>query len=113
MDNRMDFSEYQVKAMRTASLKSFEGIGALQNAALGLAGEAGEFADDIKKVSFQGHALDCEHLAKEVGDILWYCALAASALDMDLQDIARGNILKLQKRYPDGFEVERSLHRPD
>ncbi len=109
----MDFNDYQVKAMRTASLKSFEGIRALQNAALGLAGEAGEFADAIKKVSFQGHTLDQAHLAQEVGDILWYCALAASALGMDLDDIAMKNVQKLQKRYPDGFEVERSLHRPE
>jgi len=109
----MDFNDYQVKAMRTASLKSFEGIQALQNAALGLAGEAGEFADAIKKVSFQGHALDKTHLAQEVGDILWYCSLAASALGMDLDDIAVHNVQKLQKRYPDGFEVERSLHRPE
>jgi NTP pyrophosphatase (non-canonical NTP hydrolase) len=109
----MDFNDYQLRAMRTASLKSFEGIQALQNAALGLAGEAGEFADAIKKVSFQGHTLNHAHLAQEVGDILWYCAMAASALGMDLDDIAVQNVQKLQKRYPDGFEVERSLHRPD
>jgi NTP pyrophosphatase (non-canonical NTP hydrolase) len=109
----MDFNDYQLRAMRTASLKSFEGIQALQNAALGLAGEAGEFADAIKKVSFQGHTLNHAYLAQEVGDILWYCAMAASALGMDLDDIAVQNVQKLQKRYPDGFEVERSLHRPD
>jgi NTP pyrophosphatase (non-canonical NTP hydrolase) len=109
----MDFNDYQLRAMRTASLKSFEGIQALQNAALGLAGEAGEFADAIKKVSFQGHTLNHAHLAQEVGDILWYCALAASALGMDLDDIAVQNVQKLQKRYPDGFEVERSMHRAD
>lgn len=109
----MDLSQYQKDAMRTCSLKSFEGIGALQNAALGLAGEAGEFADLIKKVSFQGHMLDERHLAEEVGDILWYCALAASALGRDLGDIAQENVDKLRRRYPAGFEAERSLHREE
>lgn len=109
----MDFSDYQIKALRTVSLKKVEGLPALQNAALGLAGEAGEFADQIKKVSFQGHALDPQHLSEEVGDILWYCALAAKALDRDLADIARENIEKLTRRYPNGFEQERSIHREE
>lgn len=107
----MDFSDYQSKALRTASLKSFEGLPALQNAALGLAGESGEFADAIKKASFQGHAIDPAHLSEEIGDILWYCALAARALNRDLADIAKENIDKLSARYPEGFDVDRSVHR--
>lgn len=109
----MNFSEYQHQAMRTCSLKDFDGLGALQNAALGLAGEAGEFADAIKKASFQGHEINKTHLAEEVGDILWYCALAAEALGVDLADIAGSNINKLMRRYPNGFERERSLHREE
>lgn len=109
----MNFSEYQHQAMRTCSLKDFDGLGALQNAALGLAGEAGEFADAIKKASFQGHEVNKAHLAEEVGDILWYCALAAEALGVDLADIAGSNINKLMRRYPNGFEQERSLHREE
>ena len=109
----MNFSDYQQAAMRTCSLKSFEDLGALQNAALGLAGEAGEFADSIKKLSFQGHPLDPQHLQEEVGDILWYCALAAQALGADLQQIAQMNIDKLRRRYPDGFDAQRSLHREE
>ena len=107
----MNFREYQQDAMRTCSLKSFEGLPPLQNAALGLAGEAGEFADSIKKVTFQGHDIDADHLAEEVGDILWYCALAATALGRDLGDIARENVEKLRRRYPDGFNTDRSIHR--
>lgn len=109
----MNFDDYQKLAMRTCSLKQFDGLGALQNAALGLAGEAGEFADVIKKVSFQGHTVDEAHLAEEVGDILWYCALAAEALGVSLDDIAENNIQKLSRRYPNGFEQERSLHREE
>ncbi|MHC1785659.1 MAG: nucleoside triphosphate pyrophosphohydrolase family protein [Christensenellales bacterium] len=97
--------------MRTCSLDSFQGLAALQNAALGLAGESGEFADSVKKVSFQGHELDRPHLKEEIGDILWYCALAAKALNADLHEIALDNIEKLRRRYPEGFQAERSIHR--
>lgn len=107
----MDLSNYQHLAMRTVSPAGRDGLKALQNAALGLAGEAGEFADLIKKASFQGHDIDADHLAEEVGDVLWYCALAASALGKDLGQIAQDNVDKLRQRYPRGFEEERSLHR--
>lgn len=109
----MDFSDYQQKALRTVSLKTLDGLPALQNAALGLAGESGEFADVIKKASFQGHEIDPKHLSEEVGDILWYCALAARALNRDLGEIAQENIDKLTRRYPNGFEQERSIHREE
>lgn len=109
----MELSDYQSLAMRTVSPAGRDGLPALQNAALGLAGEAGEFADIIKKATFQGHAIDPKHLAEEVGDILWYCALAASALDADLGQIARDNVDKLRRRYPNGFEQQRSLNREE
>ncbi len=109
----MNFSDYQQKAMRSAHTKQTGELRTLQNAALGLAGESGEFADVIKKVSFQGHAIDEEHLAEEIGDILWYCALAATGLGLDLDDIANNNIAKLMKRYPQGFDQERSIHREE
>ena len=109
----MDFSSYQQDAMRSASVSKIGDLTTLQNAALGLAGEAGEFADIIKKVSFQGHTLDETHLAQEIGDVLWYCALAATGLGLDLNDIAQNNIDKLMRRYPNGFDAQRSLHREE
>ena len=109
----MDISTYQSLAMRTVSPAGRDGLPALQNAALGLAGEFREFADIIKKASFQGHQIDSQHLSEEVGDILWYCALAASALGKDLGQIAADNVEKLRRRYPNGFEQERSLHREE
>lgn len=109
----MNFGDYQEKALRTVSMPGATGLPALQNAALGLAGEAGEFADSIKKTSFQGHPVDEAHLAEEIGDILWYCALAAKALNKSLADIAQANIDKLSRRYPKGFEVGRSLNRKE
>lgn len=59
----------------------------------------------------QGHELDKEHLIKEPGDIAWYLAEAATALDAPLEDILQSNIDKLKKRYPEGFKTQRSLVR--
>ena len=60
----------------------------------------------------QGHALDRERLAKELGDIAWYLAEAATALDLSLEEILKANIEKLKKRYPEGFDETRSIDRP-
>lgn len=107
-------NEYQNLAMRTAPHKVLANSTlCLENSALGLCGESGEFADIIKKGLFQDHPMDTEHLAKELGDILWYVALGAEALGWDLEDIMEMNISKLTKRYPEGFDSERSMHRVD
>ena len=102
----MDFNEYQKEASRT-----FSGDGDLIVAALGLCGESGEVADIVKNHIAQGHALNREKVIEELGDILWYIALAASSLDVTLESIAMANNAKLRKRYPDGFSVERSVNR--
>lgn len=83
----------------------------LLNAALGLCGEAGEFADTVKKAAFHGHTLDRAALHKELGDVLWYAALACDALGVQLGDVMTANIAKLQARYPEGFSSERSQQR--
>lgn len=59
----------------------------------------------------QGHELDKDHLAKELGDIAWYLAEAATALDLSLEDILQANLDKLKKRYPQGFDKNNSIHR--
>lgn len=103
----MTFNEYQVLAQRTSP----SGHSRIANGALGLAGEAGECADHVKKHLFQGHNLDCTHLAEEIGDVLWYCAELASGINRPLDEIAEQNIAKLRDRYPDGFDPERSINR--
>ena len=90
-----------------------EDTGVILNACLGLSGEVGEFNDMIKKWIFQGHKLDTEHLAKELGDIAWYLAISADAIGYDLETIIRMNVEKLRARYPDGFDSERSIHRSE
>lgn len=106
----MEIKEYQELAMTTLNpeLNKKE---VLVNSVMGLCGEAGEAIDIVKKWMAQGHELDKEHLAKELGDIAWYLAEAATALDISLEEICQANIDKLKKRYPEGFETKRSLVR--
>ena len=85
----------------------------LINGLMGLNGEAGEAIDILKKHLFQGHDLDREHLAKELGDVAWYLAVSADAVGYSLEDIFQMNNDKLRARYPDGFEAGRSVNRSD
>lgn len=108
----MQINEYQSLAMRTAN-QSLAQESQLINAALGLCGEAGEFADLIKKMNYQGHDKDHAHLVKELGDVCWYIALAATALGVDLESVMATNIEKLKARYPDGFKAKLSVVRSE
>ena len=109
----MTINEYQTEALRTAQTDKLTANELLLNAALGLCGESGEVADLVKKHRFQGHGLDFEHIAKELGDISWYLAVGAYAIGLDLETIFRMNIDKLKARYPNGFSTDRSLHRAE
>jgi NTP pyrophosphatase (non-canonical NTP hydrolase) len=102
--------EYQKKAMTTLN-PALSKHDALLNAVMGLCGESGECIDLVKKHLFQGHDLDREKLCKELGDVAWYLAEAAFALDLSLEEILRGNLDKLRSRYPQGFDAERSMNR--
>ena len=103
----MHLNEYQQMAMRT-SPKDHDRI---LNGCMGLCGEAGECMDLLKKHMMQGHPLDKQKLSEELGDVMWYCAELARGLGMKLEDIALENIEKLRKRYPAGFDPDRSIHR--
>ena len=107
----MTINEYQTAALRTAQTDKLLAIDLLINSALGLCGESGEVADLVKKHRFQGHDLDFDHIAKELGDVAWYLAVGAYAIGFDLESIFRMNKEKLEARYPDGFTADRSLHR--
>ena len=84
----------------------------LTTAAIGIAAEGGEFAEIVKKMVFQGKPWNednREHLIIEFGDVMWYVAQACMALDVPFDDVIRGNVKKLEKRYPGGtFSVEKS-----
>ena len=106
----MTINEYQNLAMRTLN-PALSRKDVLINSVMGLCGESGEAIDIVKKWLAQGHELDKAHLVKELGDVAWYLAEAATALDIPLEHIMQGNIEKLKSRYPQGFEKERSAVR--
>ena len=106
----MNINDYQALAMTTLN-PALSRKEVLINSVMGLCGESGEAIDIVKKWLAQGHELDKEHLAKELGDIAWYLAEAATALDIPLEDILQANLDKLKKRYPEGFETRRSRTR--
>ena len=109
----MTINEYQTAALRTAQTDKLTARELLLNSALGLCGESGEVADLLKKYHFQGHNLDIDHVAKELGDIAWYLAVGAYAIGYDLETILQMNVDKLRARYPNGFSTDCSLHRAE
>lgn len=115
--NGMFADEYQDQAGRTLIAgPDAEYTGAeimLVWNALGLAGEAGEVADTVKKAVFHRHELNRDELIKELGDVLWYVAALCSKLDVSLSEVMERNIAKLKKRYPEGYTSAASKVRAD
>lgn len=106
----MTANHYQELALRTIN-PELSPKEQLLNGLMGLCGESGEAIDIMKKHLAQKHDLDEEHLAKELGDVAWYLAIAAYFLGYDLETIMTMNIEKLQERYPVKFESDLSIHR--
>ena len=124
----IDFKKYEhfVDAVTSDSSKDFvaladrmgeldrqgANIERLLTAAVGISAEGGEFTEIVKKMVFQGKPWNednREHLIIELGDVLWYVAQACMALEVNFDDVVRGNVKKLEKRYPGGsFSVENS-----
>lgn len=107
----MTGNEYQKLASRTMS-DNLSSVQQEHHALHGMVGEIGEIHSLYQKI-YQGHKLDDLHLKKEVGDLLWFIAEYCTANGWNLEDVMKMNIDKLKERYPDGFEVEKSLHRKD
>lgn len=106
----MTINEYQQEALRTANCKN-QDYPLIINGALGLAGEAGEVVDIVKKAFFHGHPLKTHEIVKELGDVAWYLAVTAHCVGYDLESVLQTNVDKLRNRYPEGFDSWRSLHR--
>jgi NTP pyrophosphatase (non-canonical NTP hydrolase) len=118
--------QYQGLAMRTNDHRSSQRLmnfsfkpnqrydmAQLFNATLGLSGEVGEFNDFLKKALFHEKEWDEKHLQSELGDILWYIALICDTFGWDLDYIMRMNIHKLELRYPEGFDTDKSNNRKE
>ncbi len=85
----------------------------MTNIALGIAAEGGEFANDVRKMEFQGHPLDKAKLIKELGDVRFYLQAAYNALKVTDNEVIEENMIKLGKRYPDGFSSSKSIGRTE
>lgn len=107
----MKINEYQKLCMRTAN--ELDRFKLIVNGAMGLCGEAGEVIDLIKKWVFQGHELYQDDVAEELGDVLWYVAILCEGIGLSMEKVMQKNIEKLKRRYPDGFDVKRSVNRYD
>lgn len=114
-DVHFSLDEYQVLASRTLIDEPDFEISGLDNMiiwnAIGLAGEAGEVADLVKKGIYHQHGLDVEKVKKELGDVMWYVAAMCTKLNINLSEVCDANIQKLKARYPQGYSSERSINR--
>ena len=106
----MTINEYQKLAMTTLN-KELSEKDVLINGVMGLCGESGEVIDIVKKHLAQGHVLDREKMIDELGDVAWYLAEVAYVLQVPLEEVLTQNIEKLKKRYPQGFDTEKSVNR--
>lgn len=107
----MRANEYQGLASRTIN-KDLRDVEMEEHALFGMVGEIGELHSLYQKV-LQGHLMDYEHAKKELGDLLWFVAEYCTSQGWGLEDVMQLNIDKLMKRYPEGFEAEKSLNRKD
>ncbi len=106
----MTGNEYQRLAARTID-KTLTSAGQEFHALHGMVGELGELHSIYQKI-YQGHIEpNDEHKMKELGDLLWFIAEYCTSFGWSLEDIMKMNIDKLRARYPDGFDVDHSLHR--
>ena len=108
----MKIEDYQKLAMRTAKDMGSDKMN-LIHAAMGLSSDAGEFVDCIKKHVIYGKPLDLENAIEELGDVMWFIALAASQLRVSFNQIMQHNIDKLAKRYPEKYTDEAAIERAD
>lgn len=105
----MNINMYQTLAARTINPKNTP-EGNIHHALFGMCAEVGEIQSIYQK-SFQGHEMNDDDIAEELGDLLWFCAEYCTARGWDMEQICVKNIEKLRARYPKGFSEERSIHR--
>lgn len=107
----MTLNEYQKLAERTIN-KDLLPRETEMHALHGLASEVGEIHGIFQKF-YQGHEIDAGALRKEVGDLLWFIAELCTVEGWELEVVGEENIDKLRRRYPEGFDAERSLYREE
>ena len=104
------------KSLEDIESKSEIKIPRLLTAALGLGSETGEFVEIVKKMILQGKPASEEnifHMKRELGDIMWYWTTACASLGLDPYEVISENQKKLEARYGEKFEVQRSEVRKE
>ncbi len=112
----MESKDYVALVDRLWAIEDTANLPRLLTAVIGMQSETGEFAEIVKKCIFQGKDLDDAskyHLMRELGDIIWYWSQGVMSLGYSPSQVIEENIKKLEKRYPDGFEVFRSENRAE
>lgn len=109
VDYRFEFDEYQQLARRTQN-RDLINAERMMHALHGMCSEVGEIHGLFQK-QYQGHELDRAELKAELGDLMWFVCEMCDSLGESLSSVCFNNIEKLRKRYPEGFDAERSLHR--
>lgn len=92
----MNANRYMRDSLRTADRSNMDRL--KLECALGLCGEAGEVAEQVKKHFFHGHELDKRHMIEELGDVAWYLAVLCDAIGSDLDTVMEENLKKLEQR---------------
>lgn len=100
-----EYQEFCARGILPATLEREPIVGF----ALGLAGEAGEVVDDIKKKYFHGRDIDPQHTIEELGDVMWYVANIATQLGVSIEELIENNVGKLSKRYPTMYEPKHQV----
>jgi len=111
MDNFIEEALRTESSLNPLSETYEEKSARLLHAAIGLVTESGEFIDALKKFLFYGRPLDLVNLKEELGDILWYIAIAMSALDTTFEEEMDRVIRKLRTRYPEKFTTDAAINR--
>ena len=106
------WDDYEKNVLRTARI-DLPNDEQIKNALMGLCGEIGEVTDIFKKHFFHGHELDKAKAVDEIGDVLFYLTWLCHAIGVDRDEVLLHNVYKLKKRYPDGFDSERSINRAE
>jgi len=85
----------------------------LLHMAVGVSGEAGELLDAIKKHCVYQKQINMDNVIEEAGDILFYLTGLLNDLNISLEDCIKANIVKLSKRYPNGYSNAAAIARAD
>lgn len=104
--------EFQTHVIRLF-VKPTDSIGRMVHASMGIAGEAGEVVDAVKKTWIYGKPLDTENILEECGDLLFYIQALLTENGFTMDDAIAHNIAKLAKRYPQGYTDQAAITRAD